>query len=700
MSPSKRILRKHGAQLAALLAIAMPAAAVERIHLRAAQLTMADASVQQLDAQLAIDSATRSTLTVRTGRVRLPASIASRVEAQAGVIKGISLQCRDVLIRTPQVTCPVLRATLQTARWSDLPVTARLDLDTARLVLQARGDGPPIAGAAPHFEISGTTARWQATVKLPATQITAWLPLLHPWMTLPADVTLNGEVGLAAQIMGRGSDITTEAQLTLARIGFQNSAFTWIGEKLALNAKIKAELRDPLAFEMQVSGDHGQSLTGPVVLDFDKNPLQLALRGTFTPQTLHIENFDSLQKDLAHITGNADVALSPLAINAAQIDAREIHFPAAYASYLQLPLATTPFNQLETRGAMTAQLRIAGNLPVALTLGVDDLAFSDAAKHLDVSGVNAVVHWASGRAEPERASWLAWDRAQGWGVAGAKSRLDFATHDRDLRLLQPARLPLFDGAVRINTLAVQRLMQPDMAGEFDAVIEPISVGPMAKALGWPEFAGTLSGRIPGVSYRNHELSLQGDIEAQVFDGQVKASHLRVRDPFGDWPRLYGDIIARGLDLELITRTFEFGGITGRLDMDVTGLETFGISPVAFDLRAGTPRNDRSRHRISQRAVQNLSKLGGGGATAALQSGLLRFFEQFGYSRLGLGCQLRNDVCQISGIEPAPDGFYIMKGSGIPKLDIIGHNHRVEWLTFVSQIRNALANPESINVGRP
>jgi hypothetical protein len=164
--------------------------------------------------------------------------------------------------------------------------------------------------------------------------------------------------------------------------------------------------------------------------------------------------------------------------------------------------------------------------------------------------------------------------------------------------------------------------------------------------------------------------------------------------------LYGDITARGLDLELITRTFEFGGITGRLDMDVTGLETFGISPVAFDLRAGTPRNDRSRHRISQRAVQNLSKLGGGGATAALQSGLLRFFEQFGYSRLGLGCQLRNDVCQISGIEPAPDGFYIMKGSGIPKLDIIGHNHRVEWLTFVSQIRNALANPESINVGRP
>ena len=44
-----------------------------------------------------------------------------------------------------------------------------------------------------------------------------------------------------------------------------------------------------------------------------------------------------------------------------------------------------------------------------------------------------------------------------------------------------------------------------MSGNFDAVIEPISMRPVAKALGWPEFAGTLSGRIPGVTYRNQEL---------------------------------------------------------------------------------------------------------------------------------------------------------------------------------------------------
>ncbi|HXC60279.1 MAG TPA: hypothetical protein VN645_13275 [Steroidobacteraceae bacterium] len=687
------------AVVAALLAVTLPAAAVERIRVRAAQLATDDIKVQQLDAQLSIDSASRGTLTVNTGAVQLPASLAAQVEKQAGAIRGIALQCRDVRIRVPDFACPALRATLRTARWPDLSLNARVALNTENLALSARGDGPLIAGVTPQFDVSGTAANWRASLNLPAMQITAWLPLLRPWLALPADITVSGSTTLAVSATGHGSDISTEAQLTLRDGAFQNAAYTWIGEKLALTARIKAQLREPLAFDVQLAGEHGQSLTGPVLLDLDKNPLQFALRGTATTQALRIEALDSRQKDLAQITGTADIALSPFAITTAQIEAKEIRFPAAYASYMQLALATTPFNQLVTRGSATGQLRIASNLPVALAFSVNDLAFSDAAQKLDVSGVNAELHWAIGNADAERASWLNWESARGWGIAGAKSRLDFTTHDRDFRLLQPARLPLFDGALRINTLSVQKLGQPDMSGDFDAVIEPISMAAVAKALDWPEFAGTLSGRIPGVTYRNQELSLQGDVEAQMFDGRVTASNLRVRDPLGDWPKLHADIAARNLDLDLITHTFEFGSITGRLDADVAGLETFGVSPVAFDLSLRTPPKDRSRHRISQRAVENLSMIGGG-TGGALQTGLLRFFEQFGYSRLGLGCRLRNDVCQLSGIEPAADGFYIMKGSGIPKLDIVGHNQRVDWLTFTAQVRDALANPQGIKVGGP
>jgi hypothetical protein len=136
-------------------------------------------------------------------------------------------------------------------------------------------------------------------------------------------------------------------------------------------------------------------------------------------------------------------------------------------------------------------------------------------------------------------------------------------------------------------------------------------------------------------------------------------------------------------------------------VDVLNLETFGLAPVAFDMKLGTPPGDRSRHRISQRAVQNLSNIGGGGGgvTAALQSGLLRFFEEFRYERIGLACKLRNDVCQMSGAGPAPEGtgFYIVKGSGLPRINIIGNNSRVDWPVFMSQVSNALANPGEISI---
>ena len=122
--------------------------------------------------------------------------------------------------------------------------------------------------------------------------------------------------------------------------------------------------------------------------------------------------------------------------------------------------------------------------------------FRDDARELRVTGVDSELYWSAGATGPPRPSFLSWESAQGWGFLGAKSRVDFLASDRDFRLLEAARLPLFDGALIVNALAVEHAGQPDMAGDFDAVIEPISVAPIAKAMGWPEFSGRLSWRAP------------------------------------------------------------------------------------------------------------------------------------------------------------------------------------------------------------
>jgi hypothetical protein len=67
---------------------------------------------------------------------------------------------------------------------------------------------------------------------------------------------------------------------------------------------------------------------------------------------------------------------------------------------------------------------------------------------------------------------------------------------------------------------------------------------------------------------------------------------------------------------------------------------------------------------------------------------LRFFDDFSYKRLGLSCHLRNDVCEMAGIEDAEQGYYIVKGGGglPPWIDVIGYTRRVDWADLLERIK--------------
>jgi hypothetical protein len=107
-------------------------------------------------------------------------------------------------------------------------------------------------------------------------------------------------------------------------------------------------------------------------------------------------------------------------------------------------------------------------------------------------------------------------------------------------------------------------------------------------------------------------------------------------------------------------------------------------PVAMDARVFT-HEDAGERRISQRAVENLSRLGGGTA-AALSAGVLRVFEEFPYRRAGLACRLERNICHMDGVAPREGGgFYIVEGRGIPHLDVVGHRRLVDWPRLVAQL---------------
>jgi hypothetical protein len=142
---------------------------------------------------------------------------------------------------------------------------------------------------------------------------------------------------------------------------------------------------------------------------------------------------------------------------------------------------------------------------------------------------------------------------------------------------------------------------------------------------------------------------------------------------------------KNLDLGLVTRTYSFGSITGRIDASVSGLELVNWQPVKFDVSLMSSAGEYPR-KISQAAVQNISALGGAGAAAAIQRSVLRFFDQFGYDRLGWRCKLDNGVCEMGGIENAPQGYVIVKGGGIPAITVIGYNRQVSWDELLNRLK--------------
>ncbi|MCZ7565618.1 MAG: hypothetical protein M5U08_19025 [Burkholderiales bacterium] len=189
-------------------------------------------------------------------------------------------------------------------------------------------------------------------------------------------------------------------------------------------------------------------------------------------------------------------------------------------------------------------------------------------------------------------------------------------------------------------------------------------------------------------YAESTLAVDGALTIEVFDGTVTMTGLQVQSPLGLAPRLRANLEARRLDLDLVTRTFPFGSMTGRIDVEIGDLELSNWRPVRFDARIASSPGDYPR-RISQKAVESITALGGGGASAAIQRTVLRFFETFGYSKLGITCRLENGVCRMGGIEDRPQGYVIVAGGGVPAINVLGYNRNVGWEELVTRLRRVL-----------
>lgn len=491
---------------------------------------------------------------------------------------------------------------------------------------------------------------------------------------------------LRAALGQDGATLTADVKAT--GLSFSEATGRYAAEKLSATARLRADGR---RIELALDTQGGQAYAEPLFLDFSALPLHGSAALARAGHGWRIERLRANQgrAGTLELTGLLDGALRPVSLDG-RLEAADLA-PLVATDVLPF-LIGTPLDGLAASGPAEATFAVRAGAPHRVAARLGGVTAGVAKLGVQLDGVAGELHWAAAEGATPPGSRLQWRGGSIRRVALGESRIAFHVHGDDFVLSAPWRQPLLGGALDVARLALRDLGGAQPEAEFDGSLEPVELAALCRALGWPEFGGTLGGRLPGLTVRGDTWSLDGALEAQVFDGTLRLGQLRAIQPLGPLPRVMADVQARRLDLERVTRAFSFGLITGRLDGDVTGLRLLDWRPVAFDARLySTPGYGGSR-RISQRAIDGISRIAGG-PTGLVSRGFFRLFRDFAYDKLGITCVLRDGVCEMGGVEPAPsaDGsaaYYLVRGRLLPRIDVVGHAQRVSWDTLIAQLQAA------------
>lgn len=490
---------------------------------------------------------------------------------------------------------------------------------------------------------------------------------------------LDADMALDVQDGG----IQASGQFGLAEVGFDSPSGTLAGQRLNGSGRLNVDTTNgPARIGLDASLRGGELLLGPIYARLPDHPVQLGLDasahgGALDFNRLRVGDADALQLD-GSLAFDAKGELQKL-----KLDRFQASFPAAYQRYGQSWLATLGLRNMRMSGQLTAALDLGGDGLHSFSFDTDGMDLADGEGRLAVSGLRGGMDWALRGTRP--ATTLSWRGLQIYRLANGAAQMSWQSRDGSLGLQKPVDVPLLNGRLHIADIDWRPAAAKGRRLSTSLVLAGVDMAAFSRAMGWPEFPGTLGGAIPALRWVDDRFELEGGLSVNVFDGFVDVTRMSLQDPFGTSPVLAGDITLRRLDLGAMTSVFDIGSITGRMDGTVQNLRLVNWSPVAFDARllAG------SGGRISQRAVNSLVSVGGGGIAAGLQGAMLRLFKNFSYKRIGLNCVLQGTVCRMGGLDSDGDGYTIVEGSGLPRLQVVGHQTQVDWPTLVRRLRAAM-----------
>lgn len=585
----------------------------------------------------------------------------------------VSIQCAALTLFTRQVSCKdgsIVSKSLP-ASWQPLKFAITYDVSGVATVAATIGNGKLSLQYSPNKKQPNITAQLQ---NLPVS-------VLQPFVAASQLQLSSGD--LSGKISWQLADGQTHANITVSKLAFGDESGNKAAQEVTINSQIIGKLSNSgWQGNVNINWSQGELYFAPY---YAKTAPDKAI--SFNGDVLWDKTNKRIQLNQGSLTwpGLGAAALGMTFVDS-QLDAlslktKSLSLASSYQTILK-PLLTDGglLSDLEVQGKVDLSVDFSDKKLKAIDLSVHQLFAEDKNGRIAIYDLNGVIPWRANGASTANLR-LNGGKVLGLPVDDTSIAIKLKGDQLEIPTLD---IPLMGGHFSLSGLKLKK-EQNGWSGGVAGEIKQVSMPKMSAALGWPTIEGELSASLPRIVFDPIELKAYGPIELDLFDGVSFLRNLKLTEPFGRAPRFTADLEMQNLDLGKLTKTFSFGAIEGKLDVTVDDLTLVDWQVTGFDAKVQNSPGDY-RKRISQKAVENIGELGGAGFSGALQRSFLRFFDSFGYSKLGWSCKLVNNVCHMTGIADAPNGYYLVVGGGVPAINVIGFNQSVHWSELLARIK--------------
>jgi hypothetical protein len=606
-----------------------------------------------------------------------------------GQLSNVRLRCETLRWLSGQIDCQSGQLDFSHALWGNQKIAfnskSRAEEENYQLTLT----GIQLDQGSMDVQADYQQGQWQAELTGKNIALNSLVKFIGPYVNEKqlerlSQWNINAVINVDAELTGHQTRLTSaKVSGKLRDVMFADPTGSYAGEALAAQIQLALQIEnDRWSWQQTLNIDKGQTYFEPIFLDLSEQSVTLSSEGEFNNanKTWQIRDIEFAQS--TSISANGQLNGEAAQLTHLQMDLSSTDLAQLYKDWLQPFIPGSSLSHLQTSGELTASLQWQPE-QYQFQMNLQSVTIVDDAGRFAIDNLEGILGWTN------QASVipidLRWSSASILSLPLGGSTLQAEASQNQIQFSNLS-LPILDGELSLNDFQLSLDEDQGNSWQFEGLLSPISMDQLSPLLGWPTLQGKLSGMIPKVSYANEEITVDGALLLKLFDATTVIKDLRLQQPFGSLPQLYANIDINRLDLQTLTNTFDFGNISGKLNGRIHNLRLSNWQPVQFDALFETPEEEPGRRRISQRAVNNLSQIGGGPA-AILSRGFMGLFEDFSYSKIGLSCRLMNSICQMDGIETVEQGYYIVKGGGLPPwINVIGYNREVDWPELIARLK--------------